>query len=333
MVRVDSVSATEVWASPEWYPVSIDRALRRIDFVRMSPDTYRDSVFLDSRTRHLGDTCTIAVDELVGARSGGSSEAVHVHYVFHTAFCCSTLLARYLERLPHVLVLKEPGLLGHVAVAPYDSHETWQETATLTLALLSRTYAAEQRACIKASDWCNGLADFALGANLTATGTFLMVPLRRFVLAVLKSPGRRRWAQARARLAARDARRTARLADVTATALTSAQAAAFVWLVNRALCRALNEGVHAGRVGVLDGEELAARPGPSLASLIAASCLQRDDGDVARAAATCVSRTYSKGESRPFDVDTRSRELDELEGEFGREADAAISWAMEIQQG
>jgi hypothetical protein len=323
-------SATEVWASPEWYPVAIDRVSRRIQFVRMSPHMYRASVFLDSRTCHLGETCAVGVGDLLRARSRDPAEAVPVHYIFHTAFCCSTLLARYLESLSHVLVLKEPGLLSHVAVARYDSQDAWQETATLTLALLSRTYAANQAISIKASDWCNSIAEFALAANPAATGTFQMVPLRRFVLAVLKSARRRRWAHARARLARRDAGQTAGLTNVAGATFTDGQAAAFIWLVNVSSCRRLKEGVYSSRVGLLDGEELAARPGPCLKRVIAGSCLHRADADLSCLAESFASQTYSKGQGREFDVNTRSSELGQLNDTWGREADAAVSWAMGI---
>src|SRR5690242_9997556 len=98
----------DVWRSPEWFPVSIDPRARRMRFVRMSPETYRASVFLDARTHHLGEIRTAGMDELLRGRPRGPSR---VHYIFHTAFCCSTLLARHLEALPRVLVLKEPGIL------------------------------------------------------------------------------------------------------------------------------------------------------------------------------------------------------------------------------
>src|SRR3954463_11080235 len=52
----DIAGAAPVWTSPEWCPTALDRTQRRIQFVRMSPDAYRASVFLNSRTRHLGQT-------------------------------------------------------------------------------------------------------------------------------------------------------------------------------------------------------------------------------------------------------------------------------------
>jgi hypothetical protein len=300
-------SATEVWASPEWYPVGMDRESRRIQLVRMSPETYRGSVFLDSRTHHLGETCTIGVDDLVDAQPRGSSGPGRVHYVFHTAFCCSTLLARAFESVPLVFVLKEPGLLSHLAVTRYGSRAEWEESARLILALLGRTYSADRALCIKASDWCNSLAEFLLDANPRATATVQMVPLRRFVLAVLGSPHRRRWAHARA----------------AGEGLTDGQAAASIWLANAALFRRLLER-YPDRVGALDGEELAARPGPCLERVVAESSLAGLDADLS--SATLAFGTYSKGPGE-FDGTTRSQEMRRLDAVFGPEADSALTWA------
>jgi hypothetical protein len=324
------VTAVDVWASPEWYPVAIDLRSRRVQFVRMSRHTYLTSVFLDSRTCHLGEACTVGVDDLLAAHSRAEAEVARVHYIFHTAFCCSTLLARYLELLPHVLVLKEPGVLSHVAVAEYDSQDAWLEAATLTLALLSRTCAASQAICIKAGDCCNSMAEFALAANANATATFQMVPLRQFVLSVLKSAGRRQWAHTRAQLAARDARRTGDLSGVTGTSLTDGQAAAFIWLVNAGLCRRLKQSIYSSRVGLLNGEQLAMRPELCLKNVISESCLNLFDIDVSWLTESSVSHTHSKARWREFDVNTRSRELAEVDDRYGREADAAVSWAIGI---
>ena len=41
------------------------------------------------------------------------------HYIFISAFCCSTLLARLLDRVPNCMVLKEPGVLGQLSMLRY----------------------------------------------------------------------------------------------------------------------------------------------------------------------------------------------------------------------
>jgi hypothetical protein len=324
------ISATDVWASPEWYPVRIDVPSRTLQFVRMSPDTYRASVFLDSRMRHLSEICQVTLEDLLSNRPPRLDADASVHYIFHTAFCCSTLLARYIELLPHVLVLKEPGILSQVAVTPWASDREQREAVKLTLALLSRTYEARHVVAIKASDWCNSLATTALHLNKHSTATFQMVPLRSFLLAVLKSARRRRWAHSRARLARRDTSEVGFLSNISAQSFSDAQAAAFIWIANARTCEILTKGVHAGRVKPLDGEHLAAQPGPQLHRVIADSCLDRHGIDYAHLANSSVSHSYSKGRGGPFNHEQRTLELRRLEERLRPEVDAGLSWAAEV---
>src|SRR6267154_1808610 len=99
----------QVFSSPEFYPLRIDFQRRIVQFVRMSRDTYRRSVFLDFRTQHLGTgVYEIRLDDLLFGIADLPTANKAVHYILHTTFCCSTLLARYFELLESCFVLKEP---------------------------------------------------------------------------------------------------------------------------------------------------------------------------------------------------------------------------------
>ena len=99
-----------VIASPRFYPteLKIEEHPPTISLVEVTRDTYRRSSFLDHRMHREPKQKRMAcgarelVDRYQGAPAG------HVGFIFHVAFCCSTLLARYLELLPGTFVLKEP---------------------------------------------------------------------------------------------------------------------------------------------------------------------------------------------------------------------------------
>ena len=97
-------------ASPRFYPteLKLERQPPTISSMEVGPDTYRRSSFLDHRINREPGQKTIVCDarQLLD-RYEGVAES-HVSFIFHVAFCCSTLLARYLELLPGAFVLKEP---------------------------------------------------------------------------------------------------------------------------------------------------------------------------------------------------------------------------------
>ena len=94
------------------YLREIDFTRREVLFLRMNRDGYTRSSFLDKRT--------ITVDGTVyGAPLANLLDRFHearpaprpINYIFHTAFCGSTLLSRCLDRSGVCLAYKEPFVL------------------------------------------------------------------------------------------------------------------------------------------------------------------------------------------------------------------------------
>ena len=143
-------------------------------FVRMARENYRDSVFLDFRTRHT-ETATyeIRLEDLLLASGSMPPVGRPVHYVLNTAYCCSTLLARYFELLPSCLVLKEPRLLAQMTVMENRTAIPWDATLNLCLRLLSRTYDPGERVIIKAVDSCSMIGPELLARNERRLSLFL----------------------------------------------------------------------------------------------------------------------------------------------------------------
>ena len=105
-------SLSEFLSSPSLYPVSLDSSSQMIHFILMSRNSYQESSFLDDRALRLTpDTYTAPLSQLQELTSNWHFPSGPMDFILHGAFCCSTLLARYLELIPHCFVLKEPSLL------------------------------------------------------------------------------------------------------------------------------------------------------------------------------------------------------------------------------
>lgn len=186
---------TTLFHSPEFYPQWIDFENNAVHFVHMSRESYRNSVFLDVRTQHLGDPIQqVNLDDVLRACNGAKSP--RVHYILNTAFCCSTLLARYFELFPDCFVLKEPSMLTQLATVEPASVSRWDDAFAVCVKLLSRTYLESERPVIKVHEACNVLGSRLL-EDPEVTITFLSTPVRRFVLSVLKEEFRRQWVRRR----------------------------------------------------------------------------------------------------------------------------------------
>jgi hypothetical protein len=103
----------EALPSSEFYPVSIDWTKRTLSFVRIGREIYNSAAFLVPRHADMGNKVfTFNMDDLLLHAQRNPWPTVRTHYVLISAFCCSTLLARYIDHLGVALVLKEPGIMA-----------------------------------------------------------------------------------------------------------------------------------------------------------------------------------------------------------------------------
>lgn len=334
-----------VMVSPELYPIGIDRRRHLVSFVPMSQDHYRNTSFLDPGAPSVTPGAyTFNLDDLLLYGLHVPSQMAPVHYVFHTAYCCSTLLSRYLDLIPPCFVLREPGLLAQIAMLRPSRHpaanvarrlagtEEWQALMDLALRLLTRTYAAKDIVVIKVNDLCNSIGDALLQVDDRSKIVFLYVPLKTFILSVLKSQSRRVWLRRRLRDTRKAAEAFPELASVDPAGLRDAEGAAYLWVLNNALYNDLRRGKHAGRVLAFNGEGVADTPKMAVAAIAAFFELALSEQTLSQVLAHPHVSRYSKDLSLEYDSESRRHALTEMQAQFGMEAERGVEWAYGIKQ-
>src|SRR4030095_11194088 len=206
----------------------------------------------------------------------------------------------------------------------------WELILDVCMKLLLRTYEPGQAVVIKPYEPSNRLAKALLERDPNATATYLITPLRSFLLSVLKSEERREWVRDRVASAARDASRYGVLSGIGAEALTAPQAAAYVWLLNYSLFRSLKRNGGAGRVVLADGDALVEAPESTLRAVINGSGLQVDERQFQAMITAESVRRYSKDSDRPYDAASRHDQLNELNRCWGAEVDEGMEWAESL---
>ena len=161
----------DLFASPEWHAFTIDLERRAVTFARLSREQYREYVLLGTElAEQFGfDLYELRLDDVLLAAAGLPLVPRPVHYILHTAFCCSTLLARYFELLPECFVMKEPQLLAQIGLMSTQSVTEWHEMFSLSLRLMTRTYVPQEFPVVKAHVPTNVLGKELLGHNPQAT--------------------------------------------------------------------------------------------------------------------------------------------------------------------
>jgi hypothetical protein len=152
-------SGTDIIADAAWFPENFDARRNELLFVSTSRGELAEQTFLDGRwdrseARHARLDASAIIDK------GISESQPVVGIIWHTAFCCSTLLAKALDRPGSNLSLCEPQILVDIANARRTkilSDPQVSAIAQTTLNLLSRPFSPGESVIVKPSPAANSL--------------------------------------------------------------------------------------------------------------------------------------------------------------------------------
>ncbi len=334
-------------SSPQLFPINLDNRRHLVSFVRMSRRGYRNMSFLDPRASPMGpDLYTVNFDDLLLYDANSIHRSAPIHYVLHTALCCSTLLARYFDLISSCLVLREPNMLAQIAIRRpfglaeagtnngqhiHKGVEEWQQQLSICLKLLGRTYTANEVVVIKVNDACNFIGDVLLSNDARSKIVFLYVEIRTFLLSVLKSQRRRTWLRRRLADNRKAAQAVPLLSAIDTASLSDAERGAYLWLINSAICDRLRTGLDSERVLPLDGERVAEAPKETLRIVGDFLGLPLEEPQLEKMLVHPSISRYSKDLSQTYNVNSRRNEAKTLEAQFGDEVEQGIEWARRIK--
>ena len=310
--------------TPDFFPLKYDAQSNMMLFVEMTRESFRQSVFLDDRVvRASSRTLSMGLKQL---KLLPVQPERPLHFILHGAACGSTLLARYLEALPHGFVLKEPRLLLQLAGQPndtsiFDAHESglWDDWFKLTLVLLQRAYPSDAAVIVKAPDISNWMASFLLDHDRRTKVVFLQSPLKEFLLSVLKIDGRRRWVRQRVEALRGRLVQVRFLSEIVVADLTDGQCGAAFWLFNCFICSLLLARSDSDRIFPLGSATLFNQPQQAVGAVADFFGLTHDEARAAALAQLDSLSYYSKDINRaiPYDIAARMDELGETERRLG----------------
>jgi hypothetical protein len=315
-------------ADPAWLPDAYDRTLGTLEFVRVSRQELRDLPFLDKRFLDDGaERRTIELEELPPAAWTPEEPC---HFIFHSARCCSTVLARALDIDGKAMCLREPRALSTLLKADdaADSADALHRPLAAILGLLGRPFTPGETVVIKPQSAGNVFLDLILEVQPRAKALFLHAPLAGFLLSIAASgQGGRAWARRLAALLARKPELAGGIGKNQVATQGDLHVAAWAWLQQQARFARLVGDQPAGRIATLDSDTLLADPAGSLAALTHHFGIELEAGAVA---AIVEGPAFTRNSKRPqddFDAAAKREQRAVARLAHGAEIDAAIAWA------
>lgn len=252
---------------PAWLPHRYDAVGDRFQFVHCDRARHRASTFLTDEYLPGAGTPTVVGRAAAVAAAPG---AAPLGFIFHSAFCCSTLLVRALDRDGVAMGMSEPQVLNDIVGWRHRGPVEGARVAMVldqALGLLGRPWGPGEAVVLKPSNLVNPLAPAMLGMRSEARALLLHAPLADFLGSIArKGLWGRLWVRELFVKLAREGSMDFGIKGEALLQLTDIQVAALCWLGQQRQFVQL-AGRFPDRVRTLDSERLMAAPAAALGAL------------------------------------------------------------------
>lgn len=316
-------------ADPNWWPHRYDPVKGHVHYIRATRDDHRQAVFLtDEYLKNASSPRAVGLPAAAGA-AVGAGEKAPLHFIFHSAYCCSTLLARAFDQPTLSMGLKEPQILNDLSGWRMRGAQP-QEVAHVmagVLAVLSRPFGEGEAVVVKPSNLVNGLAGLMLHVSPSSRAVFLYAPLKDFLGSIArKGIWGRHWVRDLMVKQMREGLINFGLQGEDYLRLTDLQAAAVGWLAQHALFSQLVSKFGAERVRTLNSVELMKAPDVAMRKLLDHYGLAMDDTALRELVNGPVFTKHSKNDEA-FDAEAREAERQAGEALHADEIEKVAIWA------
>lgn len=317
-------------AQAEWLAHRYDAAGDIVQFRHVERARHADGPFLTDE--YLGEAANIVPLPMADAMAAAAPGPLH--FIFHSAFCASTLLARAFDAPGLAMGLSEPVILNDIVGIRRRGGEPRAVARALdgAMRLLARPYAPGEAVIVKPSNILNPLALAMLKLRPEARAVLLFAPLPIFLASVArKGMWCRLWARELLEGLLRDHAVDLGFEASDYFRQTDLQVAAVGWLAQHKLFSQLARTLGPERVRTLDSETLLSDPATAFAALAAHYGLDADAPLIADVAAGPAFRRHSKT-GASFSKDERLQEQANATAAHGDEIEKVSRWAAAVAE-
>ena len=322
--------ARAVAIDPQWLPHTYGPDGSQLTSVFVPRATHAELMFLSDEhyTPDFRKVTHPASD--VAAHLAAASNAP-MHFIYHTAFCGSTLMVKALDLPGRTVGLKEPDVLINLAnrLARSDDPANRQRLQ-LVLRLLARPFQPGETVIVKPSNFANKLIRPALESIPDARAVLLYSDLPTLLRSLVK---RGMWGRIWGRKLFRSAGAWTTLnfgygPDETFD-LTDLQVAGLAWLMQihhfGEVVRSLNS-----RVMTVESSGFLGDPAGTLGGVAGFFGLDLTPSEVGEIANGPVFSRHSKFSQRDYSIGEREAEHDAAVAAHGEEIDMVVKWVEAV---
>jgi hypothetical protein len=326
-----SGAPADVLANAAWFAEGFDPRSGEFLFVATDRTRLAAQTFLDHRwDRATAERARIKSGAVTSGPPAGSPAP---NLIWHTGFCCSTLLAKALDRTGCNLSLCEPQLLVDIAAARRTGQLTTDFTPAVALSafrLLSRRFMPEESLTLKPSPAANVLLHEA-AALTSGPMLFLFSDCASFVVSICKmGEDGRKYVRRLFPAILSDGSMLAKWPVQRLLSLSDLELAAIVWHMQ--IAEFLRGWPHLGgsRAASLDCDAFLASPRAALKRIDAFFSLGLGDNHIQQISEGPLFGRNAKTGEESFDAEKRRREHASIARQLGGELDRIVEQSYAI---
>ena len=325
-MAANAASLSQVIEDGQWLAHRYDETNDTIQFRFVPREAQREMTFLTDF--EIGDAPLTAFPRASCLAEARKRTSPVPRIIFHSAYCCSTLLARAFDVPGVSFGLKEPQILNDVVGLQLRRGDPRQVAAALDAALLmlARPLSGGEANVIKPSNLVNPLIPLFVALHPEMRGLLLHAPLETFLASIARKEieGRAWVRELMWKLIALGQAGRFGFTDEDLYRQTDLQAGAVAWLAQQALFA--DAAGNSVVFRTLNSETLIARPIDALRGLSDHFAIRLDPAEVAAGPAF---RTHSKDRS---DYSAGQREEEQSRGKdlHAREIGLVLEWARQV---
>ncbi|MXP13413.1 hypothetical protein GRI44_01420 [Altererythrobacter confluentis] len=329
-LRANCVIKTDLLVSdPDWIPHGIDIKSGIAHFLRFPASAFAGEGFLADYTPETAlDTATISLDELAAMQP----EAGPLHFIFHTAFCRSTLLARVMNIDGVATGMSEPGIIASLASAGNAGAHLIEPCLKLLSRRRTGPDGAVQAVFVKPTNHANSLIPALMHAAPDAKAVMLSNSLSAFLRSVnRKGLLGRRWARNLYLEVQSYAPLDLGISPQEHFLLSDLQIAGLAWLLQRRWFEANMKGTNGLRMRSLDSAHFNDARSASLRAIAQFTGLDIATAQIDRAVRSEIFQTHAKLGGN-YDLRKKLASADSSSPVFREESAMVEQWIGQIAQ-
>lgn len=326
----------DILFDPHWFPVHFDINADTITFLKTDRDQLSAGSFLDQRFYRQEDIFqAVRLSDALQIVKGADGK--DIEWIFHTAFCCSTLIARALDVPGKVLALKEPNILMQLSnaqrMASTSGHtpEQIRRLHDLIMALLGRRFAKNEKILIKPSNAANYIMPQVLSSG--ARSIFMTSSLEAFLISVIrKGEECLSFVRILFNIFHLDQTGLSKISERDALKLTDLQIAALVWQ-HQHEDMTVASNAHGANIRAVHGLEFPENRQTVMRAANDFLNLNLSDAEIEANANGPLFARHSKYEGESFDAGIRADEVAQVRNDNADRIQSVMGWQSKIDLG